>query len=166
MVKRASARPGQAIVVTGTIGDAALGLALRTTPGRPGFAGLDDAARAHLLDRYLHPRPRLALAGALRGHARAAMDVSDGLIGDLAKMLAASGIGGDLTVADVPLSPAARAAIAAGADGLLVEFHPDPAAALSDGEQALPLETLPRFYDEVGRIAGALGRGLGRRTPL
>jgi len=58
--------------------------------------------------------------------------------------------------------PAARAAVAAGADGLLVEFHPDPAAALSDGEQALPLEALPRFYDEVERVARALGRGLSR----
>ncbi len=60
--------------------------------------------------------------------------------------------------------PAARAAVAAGADGLLVEFHPDPAAALSDGEQALPLGILPRFYDEVERVAAALGRGLSRRA--
>jgi len=65
--------------------------------------------------------------------------------------------------ADLVLS-AARAAVAAGADGLLVEFHPDPAAAWSDGEQALPLTALPRFYDEVGRVAAALGRVLSRRT--
>ncbi len=56
--------------------------------------------------------------------------------------------------------PAARAAVAAGADGLLVEFHPDPAAAWSDGEQTLPLAALPRFRAEVGRVAQALGRGL------
>src|SRR5690606_25208553 len=54
--------------------------------------------------------------------------------------------------------PAARAAIAAGADGLLVECHPDPAAALSDGEQALPLELLPQLVEEIGRIAAAMGR--------
>ncbi|MFZ0548802.1 MAG: 3-deoxy-7-phosphoheptulonate synthase [Candidatus Promineifilaceae bacterium] len=54
--------------------------------------------------------------------------------------------------------PAARAAIAAGADGLLVECHPDPATALSDGEQALPLEMLPQLVKEVGRIAAAMGR--------
>jgi 3-deoxy-7-phosphoheptulonate synthase len=54
--------------------------------------------------------------------------------------------------------PAARAAIAAGADGLLVECHPDPANALSDGEQALPLEMLPQLVEEVARIAGAMGR--------
>lgn len=56
--------------------------------------------------------------------------------------------------------PAARAAVAAGADGLLVEFHPDPATALSDGEQALPLATLPAFHGQVSRVAEALGRGL------
>ncbi len=55
---------------------------------------------------------------------------------------------------------ASRAALAAGADGLLVEFHPNPAAALSDGEQSLPLESLPGFVDEMRRIASAMGRGL------
>jgi 3-deoxy-7-phosphoheptulonate synthase len=55
---------------------------------------------------------------------------------------------------------AARAAVAAGADGLLVEFHPDPAAALSDGDQALPLEMLPQLIKEVGRIATAMDRQL------
>jgi 3-deoxy-7-phosphoheptulonate synthase len=56
--------------------------------------------------------------------------------------------------------PAARAAVAAGADGLLVEFHPDPEMAWSDGQQSLPLSMLPQFMDEVGRVAEALGRGL------
>ena len=55
---------------------------------------------------------------------------------------------------------AARASVAAGADGLLVEFHPNPAEALSDGEQALPLADLPRLHDEVSRVAGAIGRGI------
>ncbi|MCK0195701.1 thiamine-phosphate kinase [Ancylobacter sp. 6x-1] len=113
MVTRSGARPGQAIVVTGTIGDAALGLALRLEPKRPGFAALDPAQRAHLADRYLHPRPRLGLAGGLRAAAGGAMDVSDGLVGDLAKLLAVSGVSGDIDAARVPLSPAARAAIAA-----------------------------------------------------
>ncbi|MCP4356817.1 MAG: 3-deoxy-7-phosphoheptulonate synthase [Chloroflexi bacterium] len=53
----------------------------------------------------------------------------------------------------------ARAAVAAGADGLLVEFHPNPAAALSDGEQSLPLSQLPQFVNEVTRIAQAMDRG-------
>ena len=55
---------------------------------------------------------------------------------------------------------AARAAVAAGADGLLVEFHPDPAQAWSDGEQALPLGQMPRFQAEVARVDNALGRGI------
>lgn len=57
--------------------------------------------------------------------------------------------------------PAARASLAAGADGLLVEFHPDPKVALSDGDQSLPLTALPDFIDQAGRITSALGRTLG-----
>jgi 3-deoxy-7-phosphoheptulonate synthase len=56
--------------------------------------------------------------------------------------------------------PAALAAVASGADGLLVEFHPHPAEALSDKEQALPLAELGRFREMVGRVASALGRDL------
>ncbi len=56
--------------------------------------------------------------------------------------------------------PAARAAVAAGADGLLLEVHPDPKKALSDGEQALPVTDLPQFVTEVAAIATALGRTL------
>jgi 3-deoxy-7-phosphoheptulonate synthase len=54
--------------------------------------------------------------------------------------------------------PAARAAIAAGADGVLVEVHPDPANALSDGQQSLPLEMLPELVEDVSRVAAAVGR--------
>lgn len=59
--------------------------------------------------------------------------------------------------ADLVLS-AARAALAAGADGLLVEFHPDPAHALSDGEQSLPLSALPHFVAEMGKITAVFNR--------
>ncbi len=62
---------------------------------------------------FLHPQPRLPLAQALRDHAAAAMDVSDGLVGDFAKMMSASGCGGLVRAAQVPLSDAAAAAIAA-----------------------------------------------------
>lgn len=116
MLPRTGLRPGDRIYVSGTIGDAALGLALRLD-GVQGLraalnAGLSDAARAVLLDRYLRPQPRLALLPALRAHAGAGMDVSDGLVGDLRKMLAASGVGGIVRLADVPLSEAAREAVA------------------------------------------------------
>lgn len=56
---------------------------------------------------------------------------------------------------------AARASIAAGADGLLVECHPDPPSALSDADQALPLDALPVLVDQASRIAAAMGRSLG-----
>ncbi|MBI4236042.1 MAG: 3-deoxy-7-phosphoheptulonate synthase [Chloroflexi bacterium] len=56
--------------------------------------------------------------------------------------------------------PMAKAAVAAGADGLLIEVHPDPTKALSDGPQSLPLEWLPRLQREVGQIAQAVGRTL------
>jgi len=56
--------------------------------------------------------------------------------------------------------PAARSAIAAGADGILLEIHPDPENALSDGEQSLPIKDLTDFYHQVGAIANAMGRDL------
>jgi 3-deoxy-7-phosphoheptulonate synthase len=57
------------------------------------------------------------------------------------------------------VAPVAMACIAAGADGLLVEVHPDPATALSDGPQSLPTVAFTSFMDAVGRIASAVGRG-------
>ncbi len=57
------------------------------------------------------------------------------------------------------LVPAAsRAALAAGADGLLVEVHPEPEKALSDGAQSLPLADLPAYLAEMRHLANALGR--------
>ncbi len=55
---------------------------------------------------------------------------------------------------------AARAGLAAGADGLLVEFHPTPSEALSDGDQALPLAQMPAFYADMRRISAALDRAI------
>jgi len=62
--------------------------------------------------------------------------------------------------------PLARAAIAAGADGLLVEVHPDPARALCDGPQSLHPETFDRLMGEVAAVALAVGRGLASAPPL
>lgn len=117
MVPRGGATPGLVLGVTGTIGDAALGLRARLEPEAAWVRELPETARHHLLDRYLHPQPRNALADALREHAVAAMDVSDGLLGDLAKMMRAQRDPSQratarLVVPDVPLSPAARQALA------------------------------------------------------
>ena len=54
--------------------------------------------------------------------------------------------------------PMSMAAIAAGADGLLIESHPDPAVALSDGPQSLPTAELPELAEEAERVARAIGR--------
>ena len=108
-VSRSGAKPGDALFVSGTIGDAALGLRLRQ--GEISRDMLSAAARARLMGRYLLPEPRLALAPALRDHAGAAMDVSDGLVGDLEKLLHASNVAARVHVEDIPLSTAAREAI-------------------------------------------------------
>lgn len=111
MVRRTGARPGDAICVTGSIGDAWLGLAL-SQAARPGWAdSLSASETAFLVDRYRHPQPRLALRDVLRAFADGAMDVSDGLSGDLAKLLQVSGIGGELELDRVPVSSAARTAL-------------------------------------------------------
>jgi len=114
MVRRSGAKPGDRLVVTGTIGDAALGLDI--LKGGPVAAALaDDAgARAMLIGRYRVPQPRNALAKAVRNHARAAMDVSDGLAGDLAKLCGVSGVSAVIDAPSIPLSPAAAALLARG----------------------------------------------------
>lgn len=141
MVRRFTAAPGDALFVTGSIGDAALGLKLRRDPALG--AGLPSSERLFLLDRYLLPRPRNSVADLALDHARAAMDVSDGLAGDLAKMLKASGVTGDVEAARVPLSAAAShllrerpdlfdAALTGGDDyELLLAVPPERAAAFA-----------------------------------
>jgi thiamine-monophosphate kinase len=113
MVRRMTARIGDRLCVSGTIGDAALGLHLRGS-SPPAWAGaLGGADRDALIDRYWHPRPRIALAPALRRHARAAMDISDGLAGDLAKMLKGEGRSAEIDLQALPLSGAAGRAFTA-----------------------------------------------------
>jgi thiamine-monophosphate kinase len=107
MVGRTGARPGDHILVTGTIGDAALGLDVLTGGAVAEALASDSAAREALVSRYRVPQPRNLLAQAVRDHASAAMDVSDGLAGDLTKLCAASGVSAAVEVARVPLSAAA-----------------------------------------------------------
>lgn len=119
MVKRSGARAGDRLVVTGTIGDAALGLKLRQDSSAAAAWKLDAAQREHLVQRYLVPQPRNAIAELLRTHASGAMDISDGLAGDLSKLCRASGVSANIDAEKVPLSAAARAALTA--DETLIE---------------------------------------------
>jgi thiamine-monophosphate kinase len=107
-VGRQGAKAGDHIMVTGTIGDAALGLAIRNGGLRETLT--DEHLRDMLLARYLRPEPRLALANALRTYASAALDISDGLMKDMARL--AGPLGLEVQFDAVPLSPPARAALA------------------------------------------------------
>ena len=108
MVGRTGAKPGDLILVTGTIGDAALGLDVLKGGGAAAALASDAAAREVLVSRYRVPEPRNLLARAVLDCATAAMDVSDGLAGDLTKLCAASGVSAWVEVTSVPLSaPAA-----------------------------------------------------------
>src|SRR6476646_5476948 len=109
MVRRAGAGAGDRVFVSGTIGDATLGLMVRKGKDWK----LTEQQRQHLASRYLLPQPRNSLAEAVRTHASAAMDVSDGLAGDFAKLCHASSVAADIDVARVPLSGAAKAVISA-----------------------------------------------------
>jgi thiamine-monophosphate kinase len=166
MVRRSGAKPGHVVLVSGTIGDGALGLKVHG-PDKPGWvAALGAEDRAFLIDRYLHPQSRHALAAALQRHASAAMDVSDGLVGDLAKLLKASGVGAEIALDAVPLSSAVRAAVMA--DPALAELAwtggddyeilctasegEYPALIAAAKEVMLPLTPIGRITAEAGVV--------------
>jgi thiamine-monophosphate kinase len=108
MVTRSGAQPGDVVLVTGTIGDAALGLAVEQ-----GRLSVDAADWNTLVSRYRLPQPRTHLAHAIAAHAHAAIDISDGLAADFGHLCRASGVSGRIVVSRIPQSPAARQAIAA-----------------------------------------------------
>ena len=150
MVRRSGAKPGDRVMVTGTIGDAALGLDI--LKGGPVAAALaDDAgARAMLIGRYRVPQPRNALAKAVRNHARAAMDVSDGLAGDLAKLCGVSGVSAVIDAPSIPLSPAAAALLSRGIAGI--------DAIVSGGDDYEVLCTIPEdSFEAFVQAAGHAG---------
>ena len=91
---RGGAKPGDTIYVTGTLGDAAAGLRQFS----------DDERNQYLASRFARPTARVGVGRALAGIAHAAIDVSDGLVGDLVKILEASGTGAELAVQRLPVS--------------------------------------------------------------
>ncbi|MEY2669657.1 MAG: hypothetical protein RJA59_2295, partial [Pseudomonadota bacterium] len=133
---RSGGRPGDLLVVSGTLGDAALGI-------RPGAA-------PRLRDRQRRPVPRLALGRGAVGIARAAIDLSDGLLQDLGHLCAASGVGARVEVERLPLSAAYRAA---------TRRSREPAvAALSGGEDYELLLAVPPARLAALRVAAARAR--------
>jgi thiamine-monophosphate kinase len=97
-ILRSGAKVGDGIFVTGTLGDAAAGLQLLQ-------AGESNEV---LQQRFLRPTARIEIGQQLLGKASAAIDVSDGLVGDLKKLLVASGVGGEIEIEMLPLSAALR----------------------------------------------------------
>jgi len=95
---RSGARVGDTVYVTGTVGDAAAGLRVLESGDHDEF----------LTRRFLRPAARIGKGRELAGRAHGAIDISDGLVGDLRKMLDASGVGAELDVDAVPLSAALR----------------------------------------------------------
>lgn len=164
MVRRSTARPGDSIVVTGTIGDGALGVMLRREETLRRRWQLDEKSAAHVLERYLLPQPRNVLADAVLHDASAAMDISDGLAGDLAKLCRASGVAAEIDTARVPLSDATAAALAAepalfetiltGGDDyeILLTLAPDRLATFCAAAAATGVAAT-----EIGRISAGQG---------
>jgi thiamine-monophosphate kinase len=153
MVHRDGAKAGDRVVVTGTIGDAALGLDICKGGAVATALAADAAAREMLAGRYRVPQPRNALAKAVRDHAHAAMDVSDGLAGDLAKLCAASGVSAVIDAQSIPLSAPAAALLAKG----VVDIE----AIVSGGDDYEILCTIPEngfeaFAEAAGRAGGSV----------
>jgi thiamine-monophosphate kinase len=111
MVQRRGAKAGDRVIVTGTIGDAALGLNLEQDETNAQRWKLDMVMVEYLVKRYQLPQPRTAVAKLLQAQASAAMDLSDGLAGDLAKLCRVSGVTAEIDVGRVPLSDAGRQAL-------------------------------------------------------
>lgn len=146
-LRRDAAREGDVLMVSGTIGDGALGLLVQ----RGRCPGLSQAHREFLIDRYRLPQPRVTLGPALAGIARACLDVSDGLIGDVGHICRRSGLGAVIDVDSVPLSAAAAAAV--GEDAALLR-----SAVLCGGDDyELAFTVAADRVDEAKAAAAACG---------
>jgi thiamine-monophosphate kinase len=140
-LRRSGARPGQALLVTGYPGQAAAGLRLLQQGAHPDHP---------LVQAYTSPVPRVAEGRVVAGQGlvSAAIDTSDGFLGDLEHLCAASGVGARLKQPQLPLSPALRAASAAwGEDPLRWFLGP------SDDYELI----LACAAEQVGAVKTALG---------
>jgi thiamine-monophosphate kinase len=162
-LRRDGARPGDDVYVSGTLGDAALAVAF--LDGRTALdAGALDSARA----RLEMPEPRIALGIALRGLASAAIDVSDGMTGDLGHVLGRSHVGAVVNLAALPRSSALEAklmgperllaleCLLAGGDDYELLFTASPVAAprlaVIAREFALPLTRIGVTTERAGLV--------------
>lgn len=166
-LRRDGARPGDVLFVSGWPGEAGAGLAaLRNGTAR----GADDA----LVRRYRHAEPRLDLGRALRGRASAAMDVSDGLYGDLQKLCKASAVGARLDLGCLPVSAELASRHAAEDCERFVLFGGDdyellftvPADRLAGFESSMPAGLALHRIGEIEAGAGVRCERAGRVEEL
>ncbi|MCG2586400.1 thiamine-phosphate kinase [Massilia sp. TS11] len=156
-LRRAAAEVGDDIYISGTLGDARLALA-----GYRGELALSPADLADAAARMHLPTPRVALGQALAGLAHAALDISDGLVGDLGHILQASQVGATLDVDALPAGPVLarqpqalrRQFTAAGGDDYELCFTAAPAARAAIAAAAASSATP---VTRVGRIEAAPG---------
>ena len=164
-LRRSTARPGDVIWVSGTLGDAALGLRVLK-----GLAATEDEA-FYLVERYRRPEPRLALGKRLSGLAHAAIDVSDGLLADLGHIIEESKLGGRIEAELLPVSAVAHglpgwleAALGGGDDYELVFTAPEaatPAIECLGVELSLQLAAIGRIVEGSGlEVVDATGARL------
>jgi thiamine-monophosphate kinase len=174
-IRRSDAKPGDRIWVSGTIGDALLGLEVL----RGGHPALAPADRAALTRRFQLPEPRTGLGPRLVGIAHAMLDVSDGLLADLGHICDASRTGASVALGSLPLSRAARRAaeidpdlparLAAAGDDYELMFAAPPEAgeaiARLAAELALPITAIGTIEDRSGvRLIDAGGNQIAVAT--
>ena len=160
-LRRAGARPGDTVFVSGTIGDSVIGLG--ELAGRP--IGLLEPNQAEAaISRYRLPAPRVALGRALVGLATACADVSDGFIADLGHICEASGVAATVDAARMPLSEAGSSVLANDPESL--------STLLTGGDDYELVFTAPREQTEaIGEAAARSGvpvsavGEIGKREP-
>jgi thiamine-monophosphate kinase len=149
---RSGALAGDSIWLSGALGDASLALAHHA--GRVVFTADEAAACWNAL---LRPAPRVALGIRLRGLASAAIDVSDGLVGDLGHVLEASKVGAVLELAAIPRSKALDRQLASSAHDIALQ------CLLAGGDDyELCFTAAPSHDPRVVALAVELGLGLRR----
>lgn len=147
--RRAGAQPEHGVYVTGAVGEA--GVAWRD-PER--LAALDERARLACLARLRRPTPRVVEGPLIARYASAMIDISDGLLGDLRRLLDASGVGAVLELERTPM-------------GVVDKLHLDPQTrlrALTAGDDYELLFTMPA--DDAPALRAELRRALGDTAPL
>jgi thiamine-monophosphate kinase len=157
-LRRDAAKAGDEVWVSGALGDAALALAHLQNR-----CLLDSSIAAQALARLHDPTPRVALGAALRGISQSAIDISDGLLGDLGHILERSQVGAKIDLTKIPMGAAARQcsdrnlaqqAILAGGDDYELCFtaHPDLTEIINEISRELNLP-----LTKIGEIVAAPG---------